>query len=260
MSIYDVMKKRVDRNNVESVLEVFCESQKRIFISVLNQGVQQDCVDYVYVNQTHYAIIPKTSFLFNQVKEEVYGMLFEIHEDFDFSMFDKKVMYHFYAHKVELNEQLLIALTSKTPKLKKLLHKQALVLELKVIEGTLYFSNQSCFKITGKDMTIDRCKDGSGHLVSDRARFVVFEYENRQVIFNVIEEDGVYYTLTKKDSNKMQHILSRESCLIYDGKDVFTTIIEVVEGKEEWVHEQLEKAKHTYFKNTDGVVALTFKR
>lgn len=90
---------------------------------------------------------------------------------------------------------------------------------------------------------------------------VLMSYQDREVIFNTIQEDGVYYTLTKAESNKMSYLKEGGVCQFFDGRDRhFSSAMTILpEEKVKEIFDKLVAANHAYFKSTDGLVALSFQ-
>ncbi len=75
-------------------------------------------------------------------------------------------------------------------------------------------------------------------------------------------EDGVYYTLTAANSNKVEHIKNGGVCKIYDGRNNhFESKITILsEDKVMKIQGKLRATNNAFFKSTDNLLALSFSK
>ncbi len=89
--------------------------------------------------------------------------------------------------------------------------------ELELIEATVYFSGNEIYSLDSEWIPSFYKYTLSGKERFENSRHILMTYADREVIFNVVIEDGVYYTLTKADSNKVEYIKNGGVCKIFDG-------------------------------------------
>ncbi len=258
MELIDIIKERVNLSQAKEAYDEFCSTQRVASLVALTgeMDIFNEFVDYIYCSGKHYIFLKKEVML-----KEIQLTLYK-QSSLPILAFDKKVKLNASLTKIAMNDAVIKEMVMLRPKIKKLIFQNMMIYQVVVNNGKLSFSKSEIFDINHDNAISDYSILDNGKKVDITTRYVIFEYENRQVIFNVYVENEIYYTLTKKDSNKIKYIQSGKECTIYDGKgNVFTTTIEIMEDNQvDWLFSTLESNNGGYFKENKDLVALCFKK
>ncbi len=264
MSPKDAMKNRKPACEMKEDILSFCENQPNIEVAVSN-GTEFPIIEksnYKYIDGKHVLLLVGVSALLNVVKDgdKISGLIFD--KDGMGLKMSKRLYGKFTVKALDTSCELLQKAAEVDAMYKKMLSHGAKFFELELIEATVYFSGSEIYALD-KDWNPSFSKYTlSGKERFENSRHILMTYGDREVVFNTVIEDGVYYTLTKAESNKVAYIKDGGVCKIYDGKDNhFETKIEILsEDKVAEIDTKLKATNNSFFKSTDGLLALSFKK
>ncbi len=264
MSPKDAMKNRKPICEMKSDILTFCENQPNMEVGI-NNGTDFPIIEkanYKYIDGKHILLLVGVSALLNVINDgdKISGLIFD--KDGQGLKMSKRLYGKFICKSLDTSCDVLQKAAKVDTMYKKMLSHGAKFFELELIEATVYFSGSEIY-------SLDRNWDPSfsKYTLSGKERFensrhILMTYEDREVIFNTIIEDGVYFTLTKADSNKISYIRNGGICKVYDGRDNhFETRIRILsDDKIEEVNAKLHATNNAFFKDTNNLLALSFTK
>lgn len=264
MNPKESIRNRLPISQVRNEVSRFLKKEKRIHIG-LNTSDDLPIVDlaeYRYIGDEQILILTRTSRLLNEICDNtlVSGIIYDYNGGG--LKTTRRVYGKYICKKLELDDKVLLELAKEDDLVKKMLTHGAKFFKLLLEEATVYLSNNEIYTLD-KDMNASFSKYSlSGTERFENSRHIVMSYADREVIFNVIIEDGVYYTLTKADSNKIPYIINGGICKIFDGRDNhFETKINILDdSKVVEIFDKLNKTNNGYFKDTNNLKALSFSK
>ncbi len=264
MSPKDAMKNRKPIGEMKDDILAFCATQPNIEVAI-NNGTDFPTVEkanYKYIDGKHILLLVGVSALLNVVEDgtKISGLIFD--KDGQGLKMSKRIYGKFTCKALDNSCELLQKAAEADPLYKKMLNHGAKFFELELIEATVYFSSSEIFTLDSDWNPSFSKYSLSGKERFENSRHILMTYEDREVIFNVIVENETYYTLTKADSNKVNYIKNDGVCKIFDGRDNhFETKIEILSSeKVAEVNEKLRATNNAFFKNAEGLLALSFTK
>ncbi len=264
MSPKDAMKNRKPICEMKEDILKFCETQPNIEVA-FNNNTDFPIIEkanYKYIDGKHILLLVGVSALLNKVKDgsKISGLIFD--KDGQGLKMSKRLYGKFTCKALDTSCELLQKAAEVDAMYKKMLSHGAKFFELELIEATVYFSGSEIFTLDSDWNPSFSKYTLSGKERFENSRHILMTYEGRDVIFNVVIEDGVYYTLTKADSNKVEYIKNGGLCKIFDGRDNhFETKIEILpEEKVAEVDSKLKATNNAFFKDTKNTLALSFSK
>ncbi|OON91053.1 MAG: hypothetical protein ATN34_02090 [Epulopiscium sp. Nele67-Bin002] len=255
----EFLKERVSANDARHKVVDFCLGQKQIFVAVNSNASlpQLEAMEYIYYKGEHIIVHGRASAIKLEDKSRFTGLL---QAEGKGPKFTPKISGEF-----ELNtcaKDLVAELANENHMINKMLHHGAQFFSLSVVHAIAYFNPAEIFFIDTELNTTFADVGLNGKKRYAHSRHVLMVYNDRNVIFSVIEENGVYYTLTKADSNKVAYLKENGECHIFDGKDNhFSTTIQILDDcKVDEIAQKLELTNNTYFRDTDNLLALSFQK
>ncbi len=264
MSPKDAMKNRKPICEMKEDILAFCENQPNIEVAV-NNGTDFPIIEkanYIYIDGKHILLLVGVSTLLNVVKDtdKISGLIFD--KDGKGLKMSKRIYGKFTCKALDASCELLQKAAEVDAMYKKMLNHGAKFFELELIEATVYFSGSEIFTLDSDWNPSFSKYTLSGKERFENSRHILMTYGDRDVIFNTIIEDGVYYTLTNANSNKIEYIKNGGICKIYDGRDNhFDTKIQILsEDKVIEIDSKLRATNNAFFKNTENLLALSFAK
>ncbi|MFI3177357.1 MAG: hypothetical protein R3Y67_07705 [Eubacteriales bacterium] len=259
----EAIKNRLPISEMKEPILQFCKEQQSIYLASHNHTEFPDLevADFRMVNYEMILVLTPASIFLHKLEEgsSITGFIFD-KQGHGLKM-TKRVYGKFLCEELATDHNLLQTLAETDPMVKKMLTHGAKFYQLKRKELVAYFGREEIFTLDDKWNPTYAEYEPNGKKRYENCRHVLMEYENREVIFNTVIQDGVYYTLTKADSNKMKYIQDGGICQFYDGRDNhFTSKMTIL--PEERVHEILEtlmNCNNAYFKSPEGLVALSYQ-
>lgn len=259
MKHHDTFKTRLPMEEARPAIAAFFSEQKTLHVAVAGEGLPvMDSIDYFYCGGEHIAVVPPMSKMAKLLQD---GSQCAAFAQQGFGKGAKK----FYADltcTVMTGEEAVIGeLAITNPMISKMLAHKAKFCKLHLENGIISLSHMEVYNI-GDDLHPTFAQFApNGRERFAHSRQVLMTYLDREVIFSVLVEDGVYSCLAKADSNKMAHIQSGGVCKIYDGKgNHFETVISVVDDRKDEIFDKLMATNNAYFKENIGLVALSFSK
>lgn len=260
MKQHDAFKNRLPITEVRGTIVEFLRDKKMINVAIAGQGELPiiDSIDYFYCNGEHIAVVPPMSKLAKFLDD---GSKFSAFVQEGFGKGAKKFYAEFSCVCMTGAEKVIDELAKTNHMIAKMKSHNAKFLKLHMEKGLISFSHGEIYDI-GDDLHPTFAKFApNGRARFAHSRQVLMTYLDRDVIFSVIIEDGVYYCLAKADSFKMEHIKNGGICKIYDGRDChFETVIDIVDDKKDEIFAKLVATNNAYFKENQGLVALSFAK
>lgn len=262
MNPKEAIRDRLPISEVGNEVRRFLKKEKRIHIglNIPDDLPMLDLAEYRYIGDEQILILTPTSRFLNQISDNtlVSGMIYDYNGGG--LKTTRRVYGKYICKKLELDDKVLLELGKEDALVKKMLTHGAKFFKLLLEEATVYLSNSEIYTLD-KDMNVSFSKYSlSGTERFENSRHILMSYADREVIFNVIIEDGVYYALTRADSNKIPYIENGGICKIYDGRDNhFETKINILDDcKVLEIFDKLNRTNNAYFKNTNNLKALSF--
>ncbi len=263
MNPKQAIKNRQPITSIYQATVDFCMQQEYIEIA-LHSNSEYPIIEkahYKYIDGKHIMMIVGVSGLYQAIENHtlVSGMIFD-KNDVGFKM--TKRMYGKYTCLQLASDNPIIERLKEDGLYKKMIHHGAKLFQLELNEGCLYFSSNEIYTIDAKMQPSFASKSLSGKPRFENSRLVLMEYCDREVIFSTIIEDGIYYTLSRKDARKIEYIQSNQECKFYDGiENHFTSKITILDDSQiEVIFNKLKDTHNSYFKSMDGLVALAFQK
>ncbi len=266
MNLHDILKNNITLDDANETYINFCSRQNKAYVSVIgkNNTPLIDCIDYVFINNIHYLLCFKNNYLSQHLTKypNISAMLYKERENANYAMYDKRVRLIGIPQIVESTSKKIGEVEKVIPNIRQLIKGNNNLFELKITSGQLNFSPAEVFHINKNNKV-----DSIGELIEgvprySYSRYVLLEYSQKTAILNVYVENGTYYALTNRFSNKIKYLRNNNQAKIYDGKNnSFYTQIEILENN--WinkVYELLENTNNNYFANKDNLVVLKFNR
>lgn len=259
MNHTDIFKNRTNETNAQQSINEFFSSIKFLTTTILVDGqAKVDGLEYFFIDGEHIAIVSHNSSLLGKFDKNT--MLTGFYQD-GVGKFAKKLYTEMKCEVVGSDNLLVQELAKVNKMIGKMIGHKATFLKLNIMNAKIVLSNSEIYDLDSNLKPTFAKFAPNGKERFENSRHVLMTYQEREVIFSVFVENDRYYCLAKENSNKMQHINNGNIFKIYDGKDVeFETSIEVVNDKKEEIFDKLMKTNNAFFKQNDGLVALTFKR
>lgn len=258
----DGMKNRLPIGEMKIPIETFCKEQKEMYIATKNDTdfPELEVAEYRYFDGKHLLILTPASIFLNKFENGTKFTGFIFDKQGKGLKMTKRIYGNFISEILSTDADLLQTMAQTDELVKRMLTHGAKFVLLKVEQLTAYFGGNEIFALDN-DMNPSFAEvTPNGKKRYENVHHVLMEYEGREVIFNTIIKEGVYYTLTKADSNKMEHIKAGKECKFYDGRDNhFTSKMTILEeSKTQEIFDELVEKNHAYFKKIDGLVALSY--
>lgn len=258
----EAMKNRLPVSEMKESIETFLLSQKQLYIATNNNSPFPDLEvsDYRYISGKFILILTPASLFLEKMEDgcQFTGFIFE--KEARGLKMAKRVYGQFTGKLLSNDADILKPLAETDPMMKKMLSHGAKFFQLTPEALTVFFNPSEVF-------TMDENMNPSfaefmpnGKKRYENSHHVLMCYEDREVIFNSIIEDGIYYTLTKADSNKVNYIKNGGECQFFDGRDNhFTSKITILpEEKVAEIYQKLKDTNNSFFKSPEGLLALSY--
>ncbi len=263
MNPKDAIKNRKPIGEMREEILAFCELQPNIEVAV-NSNTAFPIIEkanYKCIEGKHILLLVGISVLLNVLKDgdEISGLIFD--KDGQGLKMAKRIYGKFTCKALETSADIIKKAAETDSLYKKMMSHGAKFFEIDLVEATAYFSNSEIYSLDrGWNPSFSKY-NLSGKERFENSRHILMTYEDREVIFNVIIEDGVYYALTRADSNKVAYIKNGGICKIFDGRDQqFETEIKILPNeKVTEIDKKLRATNNTFFKDTNHLLALSFK-
>ncbi len=266
MSPKDAMKNRKPINEMKVEILNFLEKQTSIEIAY-NNGEDFPLIEkanYRYIDGRHIMLLVGVSSLLNVIKDndKISGLI--IDKDGQGLKMTKRVYGNYICKALDTSSNILLKAANEDPLYKKMLNHGAKFFELELVEGKAYFGSNEIFSLD-KNWNVNFSKytmSGKERFENSYTLLMTYGDNEKEVIFSVIVEDGTYYALCNVNSNKVEHIKNGGICKIYDGRDNhFETKIQILEPEKVIeIQEKLKATNNAFFKSTDNLLALSFKK
>ncbi len=259
----EAIKNRLPISAMKEPIEEFLAYQKELYIAYDTQSVFPDLemADFRYVAGKMILILTPASMFLPIFKDacQFTGFIFD-KEGRGLKM-GKRVYGQFTGKMLSTDAEILQPLAETDPMMKKMLSHGAKFFLLEGKNVKVYFGHNEIFDLDESMNPSFATIAPNGRKRAENSRHVLMEYEDREVIFNTFIENGVYYTLTKEDSNKVTYIKQGGECKFYDGRDThFTSKITILsEEKVADIFEKLQETGNSFFRSTEGLIALSYK-
>lgn len=260
----DGMKNRLPVSEMKEPIEKFLSSQTEMNIATNNNSIFPDLevADYRYVSGQLIVVLTPAS-IFQNIFEETCSFTGFIFEKESRGLKSSKRVYgQFEGTQLDPSADILQTIAETDQMVKKMLTHGAKFYKLVAKSMTVFFSQ-------GEIFSMDEAMNPSFAKVSpngkerfEDSRKLLMEYEGREVIFNSFVENGVYYTLTKADSNKVNYIKNGGVCKFYDGRDNhFSSSVTILpDEKVDEIFNKLKQTNNAFFKQNEGLLALSFQK
>ncbi len=260
----DAMKNRKPVCEMKEEILAFCGTQPNMEVAINGENgfASIEKANYKYIEGKHILLLTKSSTLLKSVNDgdKIAGLI--IDKDAEGMKTAKRIYGKYICKLLDASDDVLKKATEQDKMYNKMLRQGGKFFELQLVEATAFFSGNEVYTLDS-----DWNPSYSNHTLSGEPRFehsrlLLMTYTDREVIFNVFIEDGVYYTLTSADSNKVAYIKNGGVCKIFDGRDNhFETKIQILpDEKVEEINGKLKATNNTYFKNTENLLALSFTK
>lgn len=260
----DAMRNRLPVSEMKQPIEEFLASQKELYVAVNNNTPfpALEVADYRYISGVFILILTPASMFLNKMEDGAQFTGFVFDKEGKGLKMTKRVYGEFTAKQLSTDADVLKKIAETDQMVLKMLSHGAKFLQLQPENLTVYFSQSEIFTMDGEMNPSFAEVAPNGKKRFENSRHVLMEYDNREVIFNSIHENGVYFTLTKADSNKISYIKDGGECKFYDGRDNhFTSKMTILpDEKVEEVFDKLKETNFSYFKSTEGLVALSYQK
>lgn len=250
--MFDTIKNRKNQDTAKEYILEFMNTRSRIMIN-LPMDPPMEWVELFNYDNHYYIVVPTFSNYHKQIKSgDVFnGMICD--DQGQRSKTYTRISGTFKTYSVEDVPPI------KDRMFQKMMHHKMDIFEVKPEKAMAILSMVEMFDLDKEYNPTFAQVGPEGDTRYEYSHMVVMEYNDKNVILNAYINDGVYYALTKKDSNKMEHIQSGGSCRIYDGMGVeFDTVITATDKVEE-IYNELCRTNNAYFKSVDGLIGLEFK-
>lgn len=259
----DAMKNRIPVSEMKEPIEKFLVSQRELYIASNNNSTFPDLevADYRYISGQFILILTPASMFLNTMedKSQFTGFIFD-KEGHGLKM-TKRVYGQFTGNLLSNDADILKTLGESDQMVQKMRSHGAKFFALEAKNLTVYFSSSEIFTLDA-DMNPSFAEfTPSGKKRFENSHHVLMEYEGKEVIFNTIIENGVYYTLTKADSNKVSYLKQGGVCKFYDGRDKhFSSKVTILpDEKVAEVFQKLKDTNNSFFKSPEGLLALSYQ-
>ncbi|OON96466.1 MAG: hypothetical protein ATN36_00735 [Epulopiscium sp. Nele67-Bin005] len=259
MDLKEVLKNRVNATDGKEKVVEFLQSQRVMYISVNGSPFPiLDVVEYKYLNEEQIIIVSPKSTLFATLED---GTQFSGLLNVGIGKMGASVSGHFSCTQLQKDNSTIIELAKDNMMMKKMIGIGAKFFSLNIIDAIATLNPFEMFSLDSNLNTSFAQVTPTGQQRFENSRYVLMNYLDRDVILNIIQEDGVYYALTKATSNKISHIKEGGECMIFDGKNNhFTTKINILDDKVDEIFQKLEDTNNSYFKTKDNLVVISFEK
>lgn len=260
----DAMKNRLPVSEMKEPIEKFLISQSEMYLATDNNSAYPDLevADYRYISGEFILILTPASIFQNMFKETCHFTGFIFEKESRGLKSSKRVYGQFEGTQLETSAEILKNIAETDQMVQKMLSHGAKFYKLSPKSMTVYFSQGEIFSMDESMTPSFATFAPNGKERFEHSRKILMAYEGKEVIFNTIIENGVYYTLTKADSNKVNYIKNGGACQFYDGRDNhFTSNITILpEEKVEEIFDKLKQTNNMFFKQNEGLLALSFQK
>ncbi|OOO00343.1 MAG: hypothetical protein ATN35_07650 [Epulopiscium sp. Nele67-Bin004] len=259
MNYFDVLKNYLPHNDAKESIEKLCNEVSTIYISVNSDTAcpKLEFGDYMYYNDKHILMLSPASIFVNQF---VAGTKFSgiLPGQGKGLKFMQRISGVFECQ--DIDKSFLEEMAQGNMMVKKMMAHGGKFFALKFDNVSAYLSPAEMYNVETNLQTSFAEVTLDGRKRYEHSRHVLMTYNNRNVIFSVIVEDGVYYTLTKADTEKVSYIKDGGVCEFFDGKNThFTGTISILDdSKVDEIFNKLEATNNGYFKDKDNLLALSF--
>lgn len=261
----DLIKNHLPINEMKNPIINFCKEQTQMFVSHNNntEFPSLEVVEYRYTSDSHLIILTPASMFLNTFDEGSKFSGFIFPKDGHGLKMTKRIYGNFMCKGLPADSDFIKDLAQTDNFIKKMSTHGAKFFILDPLSLTAFFGGNEIFSLD-KDMTPHFAEYApNGKKRYENSRHVLMEYQEREVVFNTLIEGNTYYTLTKENSNKIDYIKTGGECQFYDGRDNhFKSKVEILEDKDiiQDIFQKLVDTNHSYFKDTQGLVALKYKK
>ncbi len=258
------IKQRLPTEEMKPVVEAYFQEQTEIFVAINgNSGFPTiESAEYRYVQGKHYMILNPSSLFVKEFQEGTEFTGYLKNKDGNGIRHTKRAYGHFLCHERSSEDQVFLQLRENDPSIGWMLAEghRSKCFELGFETITLVLGMGEIFAMDDSMNPTFAPFTPSGIKRYETSRHVLMEYEGKEVMFNTLVKEKQYFTLTRADSNKMDYIKAGGVCKFYDGRDRhFTSKMEILsQEKLEEIHQTLKETNHSYFEQTEGLVALSF--
>ncbi|MFI3115623.1 MAG: hypothetical protein R3Y12_05735 [Clostridia bacterium] len=260
----DAMKNRLPIAEMKEPIEKFLSSQNELYIANNNNSDFPDLevVDYRYVSGEFIIILTPASIFQNIFKEKCSFTGFIFEKESRGLKTSKRVYGKFEGTQIDSTADILQTIAETDQMVKKMLSHGAKFYKITPKTMTVYFSQGEIFSMDENMNPSFAPLTPSGKERFEHSRKILMEYEGREVIFNSFIENNMYYTLTKADSNKVNYIKNGGVCQFFDGRDNhFSSKVTILpQEKAEEIFTKLKQTNNSFFKQNEGLLALSFSK
>lgn len=258
----DAMKNRLPIAEMKGPIESFLASQKEIYIAHNNNSPFPDLevADFRYTEGKMILLLTPASMFLPKFEDNCQFSGFIFDKEGRGLKMTKRVYGQFTGKLLSTDAEVLLTLAETDPMMKKMLSHGAKFFQLEGENLKVYFSNSEIFDLDENINPSFAEIAPNGKKRYENSRHVLMQYGDREVIFNTFIEDGVYYTLTKADSNKVSYIKEGGVCQFFDGRDKhFSSKITILpEEKVAEIYGKLQETGNSFFKSPEGLLALSY--
>ncbi len=265
MSPKDSFKNRLPISEMKEQIVSFLEEQNSIYLSLKNDTdfPTLEIAEYRFYNGKHLVVLPPISIFINTLEtgSKITGFVYD--KNGRGLKMTKRVYGDYVCEELNTDNEMLVELSKTDDFVKKMLTHNAKFFVLEAEKSLAYFGSNEIYTLDNEmnpsfsEFTI------TGKKRYENSRHVLMTYlDDREVIFNVIVENGVYYSLTKANSRKVEHIKNGGVVKIFDGRDNhFETKINILdESLTAEVFEKLMSTNNGHFKTNENLLAISFSK
>lgn len=257
MNYKELLKNGMDEADARLAIIEFLTKQEQVQIAYeYGSFPLLEYAEYRYFKGEHYVVIPHLSIFYNVFKaNEVFSAFMSDGKSLKLS---KRLYLNVQAIQINTLDTNFMELLKVDTFFEKMLKHGAKFYKLNFIKATMVLNPNQAYDLdTNLNVSFaDTLPNGRKRYIN--SRHVLMTYQDREVILNVIVEEGVYYALTKADSNKIAYLKQGGICKIYDGKNnSFNTKIELLTDTD-YIFKRLNDTNNAYFKDNHNLVGLKF--
>lgn len=260
----DGMKNRLPISEMKAAIEAFLSSQSEMNIAHNNDSTFPDLevADYRYVAGQLILILTPASIFQHIFKEKCAFTGFIFEKESRGLKSSKRVYGQFEGTQLDTSDDILQTMAETDEMVKRMLSHGAKFYKLLHKTMTVFFSQGEIFAMDENMNPSFASFAPNGQERFEHSRKLLMEYDGREVIFNTFIENGVYYTLTKADSSKVNYIKNGGVCQFYDGRDNhFKSSVTILpEEKVAEIFNKLHETNNGFFKKNEGLLALSFEK
>ncbi len=259
MKCKDTFKTRPSIENAKPAITEFFKSQRLINVAINSSPLPIiDGIDYFFTLSGHVAVIPPMSKIANHIEN---GSRLSAFIQDGFGKGSKKFYAEIICEVADKEDVIIKELLEVNPMMQKMLSHGGKVFKLTFENGIISLSHAEVYNIDSNLNPTFAKLSPNGKERFENSRKVLMQYLDREVIFNVYVENGVYHCLAKIDSRKIEYIKNNGICKIFDGEDNhFETAIQIDGSKTDVIYEKLKQTNNSFFKENVGLTALSFSK